>query len=96
MSQLAVEHVLGRLLTDTEFRTAFLVQPVGVTRDLGLDLTPVELAALSGVDERALLTLVAHLDPRIVRAMTLRFGNGEGRLPWSRSARDRRSQRDAG
>jgi hypothetical protein len=96
MSQLAVERVLGRLLTDAEFRTAFFVRPVNVSRDLGFDLTPVELAALSCVDVGALRALAAHLDPKIVRAMTLRLDNGEGRLVWSRRARDRRSQRDAG
>jgi hypothetical protein len=95
MSQLAVERALGRLLTDTEFRTAFLVQPAIVSRDLGLDLTPVELTALSRVDERALLALAAHLDPKIVRAMTRHLGNGDGRLGLPRTARDRRSQRGA-
>ncbi|HVO25106.1 MAG TPA: Os1348 family NHLP clan protein [Candidatus Margulisiibacteriota bacterium] len=96
MSQRVVEHVLGKLLTDPEFRSAFMVQPVGVSRDLGFDLTPVEIAALSHVDERALLTLAAHLDPKIVRATTLHLDNGEGRLGWPRSTRGRRSQRDAG
>lgn len=95
MSQLAVERILGRLLTDTEFRTAFLVQPVEVSRDQGFDLTPVELAALSGVDEQALLALAAQLDPKIVRAMTRHLGNGDGRLGLPPNARDRRSQRGA-
>ena len=95
MSQLAVERILGRLLTDTEFRTAFLVQPVDVSRDQGFDLTPVELAALSGVDERALRALAEQLDPKIVRAMTRHLGNGDGRLGLPRDGRDRRSQRGA-
>jgi hypothetical protein len=96
MSQLAVERILGKLLTDAEFRTAFLVQPVSVSRDLGLDLTPVELAALSRVDEEALLALAAHLDPKIVRAMTLRLAERGARLSASLSPRDRRTQRGAG
>lgn len=95
MSQLAVERVLGRLLTDPEFRTEFLVQPVGVCRDQGLDLTSVELAALSRVDERALRALAAHLDPKIVRAFTLRAANGSGRSGAPQSPRDRRTQRGA-
>jgi hypothetical protein len=93
MSQLAVERVLGRLLTDPEFRNDFLEQPVGVCRDQGLDLTPVELAALSRIDARTLRALAVHLDPKIVRAMTRHLGDGEGRVGLSRSARD--SQRGA-
>ena len=96
MSQLAVERVLGRLLTDAEFRTEFLGGPASVCRDNGLELTPTELAALSRVDEHAVRPLAARLDPKIVRAMTLRLDEKPVRLGVSRSVRDRRSQRDAG
>jgi hypothetical protein len=96
MSQPAVERVLGRLLTDAEFRREFLARPAEVCRHQGFDLTPVELAALSRVDQRALRTLAAHLDPKIVRAIPLHLGDGEGRLGSSGGARDRRSQRGAG
>jgi hypothetical protein len=95
MSQLAVERVLGRLVTDTDFRTEFFGEPANVCRDHGFELTPVELAALLHVDERALHILAAHLDPKIVRAMTLRLG-GDGAQPTvSHPRRARRSQRGA-
>jgi len=96
MSQLAVERVLGRLVTDTDFRTEFFGEPASVCRDHGLELTPIELAALLHVDERALHMLAAHLDPKIVRAMTLRLAEAEPRISVSRTPRDRRSQRGAG
>jgi hypothetical protein len=95
MSQLAVERVLGRLLTDAEFRAEFLVEPANVCRHLGLDLTPVELMALSLVDEPALQRLAARLDPKIVRAMTLRLDGRDARLSVTRSPRQRRTQRGA-
>ena len=96
MSQLAVERVLGKLVTDAQFRAEFFGEPAGVCREYGLELTPVELAALRRVDETALRTLAAGLDPKIVRVMALRLEGGHGRLGLSRSARARRSQRGAG
>lgn len=96
MSQLAVERVLGRLVTDAEFRTEFLMEPASVCRDQGIDLTPVELAALLHVDEHALQMLAARLDPKIVRAMTLHLAEDDARISLSRTPRDRRSQRGAG
>jgi hypothetical protein len=95
MSQRAVERVLGRLVTDADFRTEFFGEPMSVCRDYGLELTPVEFAALLQIDERALRTLAIHLDPKIVRAMTLRLTGGEPGLGAPRNARDRRSQRGA-
>lgn len=93
MSQLAVERVLGRLVTDAEFRAEFFVEPAGVCRNHGLELTPVELAALLRVDAQALQTLAIRLDPKIVRAMTLRLADGDARLSLPQGRRDRRSQR---
>jgi hypothetical protein len=95
MSQLAVERVLGRLVTDAEFRQAFFVEPAGVCRDHGLELTPIELAALLHVEEGALKTLASRLDPKIVRAMTLQVTDGEARLTLTHPSRVRRSQRGA-
>ncbi len=95
MSQAAVERVLGRLVTDAEFRAEFFGEPAGVCRDYGLELTPVELSALLQVDEQALKTLATRLDPKIVRAMTLRVTEGEARLTLTRPSRDRRSHRGA-
>jgi hypothetical protein len=96
MSQLAVERVLGKLVTDTQFRAEFFAEPAGVCRDYGLELTPVELAALRRIDEAALRTLAARLDPKIVRVMAVHLEEGNARLSLSRSVRDRRSERGAG
>ena len=93
MSQRAVERVLGKLVTDAQFRGEFFAQPAGVCRDYGLELTPVELAALLRVDAQALQTLAARLDPKIVRVMALRLAEGQARLSLSPHRRDRRSQR---
>ena len=95
MSQLAVERVLGKLVTDAQFRAEFFGEPAGVCRDHGLELTPVELAALRRVDEAALRTLAARLDPKIVRAMALRLAEDQPRLSLSPHRRDRRSRRGA-
>src|SRR5512135_1378970 len=93
MSQLAVERVLGRLVTDAEFRAEFFAEPAALCRDHGLELTPVELSALMQVDEQALKTLATRLDPKIVRAMTLHVTEREARLTLTRPSRERRSQR---
>ncbi len=93
MSQLAVERVLGRLVTDAEFRNEFFVEPMGICQNHGLDLTPVELAALLRLDERALQTLADRLDPKIVRAMRLQGGQGADTLDLPQPPRDRRPQR---
>jgi len=95
MSQLAVERVLGRLVTDADFRTEFFGEPTSACREHGLELTPVELASLLHVDERALYMLAIHLDPKIVRAMTTRLADGDTRFGVSRSPRDRRTHRGA-
>lgn len=71
MSQLAVERILGRMVTDGDFRAEFFVEPIGLCRVHGFELTSVELAALLRVDPEALETLAAQLDPKIVRAASV-------------------------
>ena len=93
MSQLAVERALGRLVTDADFRTEFFGEPASVCRGHGLELTPGELSALTQVDEHALKTLATRLDPKIVRAMTLRVPFSDARFTLTRPPRGRRSQR---
>ena len=67
MSQRAVERVLGRLLTDEDFRDAFFKQPRHALIPYADDLTPDELDALHQVPRSALTTLCARLDDRICR-----------------------------
>jgi hypothetical protein len=68
MSQRAVEAVLGRLITDVEFRRRFFAEPVVVCREDDILLTARETTALLQVSVQALNGLTARLDPKIVRA----------------------------
>ena len=70
MSQRDVEKLLGKILTDDEFRESFF--PVGrqsfeVAAMHGLELTAVERSALSSLRSRAFEFLARSLDPRISR-----------------------------
>jgi len=67
MSQRAVEQALGKMLTDSRFREAFLTDPAGAAEGAGLSLTQPELDALTRVPRRALAGLAARLDDRICR-----------------------------
>ena len=71
MSQRDVEKLLGKILTDDEFRQSFF--PVGrhsfeYAASHGLELTAVERSALSSLRSRAFECLARSLDPRISRS----------------------------
>jgi hypothetical protein len=71
MSQRDVEKLLGKILTDDEFRQSFF--PVGrhsfeFAASHGLELTPVERSALSSLRSRAFECLARSLDSRISRS----------------------------
>jgi hypothetical protein len=68
MSQRAVEQLLGRVITDPEFRRRFYEGAAAACGDAGLELTPREREAVQALDETAVRTFAAQLDPRIVRA----------------------------
>lgn len=68
MSQKAVESLLGRLVTDQDFRHRFYVEPAATCRAESLDVTGRELEAILVVDETHFDVLAEHLDPRVVRA----------------------------
>ena len=67
MSQIAVEQILGRLLTDAAFRRQFFEDASRATLTLGLTLTPEELDALHDLPEKEMAALSRHLDDRICR-----------------------------
>lgn len=71
MSQRAVESVLGRLITDLEFRARFFTDAHGACRSGDFVLTERERAALLRLDLPALHELAVRLDPTIVRAASL-------------------------
>jgi hypothetical protein len=69
MSQRAVESILGRLITDEEFREEFFREPVEACRRNNWGVTPAELSALIGLDPELLQHMAGSLDPKIVRAI---------------------------
>jgi hypothetical protein len=85
MSQRSVEKLLGRILTDDDFRRSFFpvrVASFEVAATHGLDLTSIERSALSSLKLRRFECLAQTLDPRISRssaseeAVTLGSGHG--------------------
>ncbi len=74
MSQKAVESLLGRLLTDQDFRRHFYAEPAATCRVESLDITGRELEAVLVVQEVHFSGFAGQLDPRIVRAA---FDRGE-------------------
>jgi len=82
MSQRAVESILGRLITDEEFRDEFFREPLEACRVNDWGVTPAELSALIGLDPDMLRDMAGSLDPKIVRAIATdqrSDGNGESR-----------------
>lgn len=90
MSQRSVEKLLGRILTDDDFRRSFF--PLGrasfeLAAANGLDLTPIERSALCSLNLRRFQLLAQTLDPRISRcpssedeqALVVAEGGGENR-----------------
>jgi hypothetical protein len=88
MSQPAVEQILGRLLTDAVFRRGFYVDPAGACHREALEVTPVELSALTALDPLRLQMFAKSLDARIVRAAS------GGAHYWSAWAAQRQTPHD--
>jgi ribosomally synthesized peptide len=68
VTQQAVERVLGKLLTDEEFRERFFVGPAEACWQAGLPVSLVELEALARLSRDELARFGASLDQRISRA----------------------------
>ncbi len=71
MSQRNVEIAIGRLTTDEEARERFLDDPravIAAMREEGLELTAIEVEALSALPRRPLKALADALDPRLQKA----------------------------
>ena len=67
MSQRAVEQILGKLLTDEEFRRRFFEDPECACFLSGVELSPVELEAVMRTPRTPLAALSQRLDDRIRR-----------------------------
>jgi hypothetical protein len=71
MSQPNVERVIGRLVTDEEFRRRFTEDPTRVLRQWmasGLELTECEFRVLSAFDSRVAARCASVIDPRLQKA----------------------------
>jgi len=68
MSQREIEHLIGRLVTDEEFRREFEADPDGVLRGLverGVALSGAEVAAISATPAEVWRRAARDLDPRL-------------------------------
>lgn len=71
MAQRTVEMLIGRLITDEQFRGAFLARPAETLLDLcnrGVGLTDIEIAALLETDPTLWVRAAEGLDPRLHKA----------------------------
>ena len=70
MAQRTVQLIIGQILTDEEFRSDFLEQPLETLislRERGVDLTHVEIDALVQTDRRFWLIGAERVDARLQR-----------------------------
>src|SRR5438876_994595 len=80
MSQKNVERVIGKLVTDEEYRSRFRIDPEAAVRELvqkGLELTTCEWNALVHIDAQCCDSFANVLDPRLQKASL------KGDLAWA-------------
>ena len=68
MTQRSIEMVIGRLVTDEEFRETFLSDPhraLGELLERGTHLTHAEIAALVATDSALWEQVAEQVDPRL-------------------------------
>ena len=71
MTQRCIETVIGRLVTDEEFRTTFLSDPhraLGELLERGTHLTHAEIAALVATESDLWGRVAEQIDPRLQKA----------------------------
>jgi hypothetical protein len=74
MSQKTVQFIIGRILTDEDFRTRFVHTPVKVLselREMGYELTDSEAEALADTPARVWTTAAGEMHPRLQRCRLL-------------------------
>jgi hypothetical protein len=80
VAQRNVEIVIGRLITDEAFRTAFFKDPAKtLTRfmESGYELTSLEIVALKATHANVWAQAAEQIDPRLQK---ISFGCGDSRL----------------
>jgi hypothetical protein len=68
LAQRIIEILIGRLITDEQFRSDFLNDPQKTLIDLcdlGLELSPIEMAALVNTDSTLWARTASVIDPRL-------------------------------
>ncbi len=71
MAQRIIEMLIGRLITDEQFRTDFLQNPERTLLDLcdrGMELSRTEIAALMNTDPTLWARTADAIDPRLQKA----------------------------
>lgn len=71
MSQKTVQSIIGRLVTDEEYRLRFLNDPLGTLnelRDQGVELTRGEIEALARTDRTLWIDAAERIDRRLQRS----------------------------
>jgi len=79
MSHKCVEAIIGKLATDEGFRRRFLEDAVGALEELrthGVELTPIEVQALAGMDREVIRSFARGIDQRLQKVDLT--SNGEG------------------
>jgi hypothetical protein len=77
MSLKTVQLIVGRLVTDEEYRLTFLSDPVGtltVLRNQGVELTSGEVEALIRTDQTLWTDAANRIDPHLQRSSLRRDG----------------------
>lgn len=70
MAHKTVQAIIGRILTDDELRAQFMASPLETLtslRDMGLDLTTVEIEALADTDHQLWQSGPEWIDSRLQR-----------------------------
>ena len=68
MAHRVIELIVGRLITDEEFRSEFLISPestLSALGDRGLELSPTEISALLNTEPGLWVRTADALDPRL-------------------------------
>ena len=71
MAQRSIEILIGRLVTDEAFRSAFRADAVATLSrcaESGYDLTALEIAAMRGTPPDVWERAAEHIDPRLQKA----------------------------